>query len=407
MRADKYPMEEGSNGKIWHIAKGVRVNETKNGTYELCVQIGNQRHRRRIVELDAAINAAELTALKFGLKTLIKADVAESDVDRIYTFERASEDWMKVGKPNWEAATIEKYSGLLNNFILKAFGGFPIDMEYEKWREKIKGFLAELRAIRSPKTVEVAHTVVSGVFSEAIDSGRVRYNPASGLLKRILPPKKKRNLSKPDPFTRQDLHLVLEQSHKVLNRDVAMVIEVLAGSGMRLGEAIAMRIDHLDVKNSQYFVKEKIRHGVHGVPKGGEQRLIDLPEALVAKLQGHIRWLKEKMLAEGKPVDLLFPGITERIVQGGFRRACLAARLRVRTPHDLRHTYATLLLMDHYSPAYVQKQLGHSSIEITIGTYGHWIPGEGRKDLDKTLGKEFGPKKPTSQTSISHASEAE
>src|SRR5512146_1021954 len=102
MRADKYPMEEGSNGKIWHIAKGVRVNETKNGTYELCVQIGNQRHRRRIVELDAAINAAELTALKFGLKTLIKADVAESDADRIYTFERASEDWMKVGKPNWE-----------------------------------------------------------------------------------------------------------------------------------------------------------------------------------------------------------------------------------------------------------------------------------------------------------------
>lgn len=125
---------------------------------------------------------------------------------------------------------------------------------------------------------------------------------------------------------------------------------------------------------------------MHGVPKGGEQRLIDLPEALITKLQGHIKWLKEKMLAEGKPVDLLFPGITERIVQGALRRACLAARMRVRTPHDLRHTYATLLLMDHYSPAYVQKQLGHSSIEITIGTYGHWIPGEGRKDLDETSG---------------------
>lgn len=267
----EYPIEEGSNGKIRHIAKGVRVNEAKNGTYELCVQIGDQRHRGRTVELDAAINAAELTALELGLKTLIKADIAESDVGGIYTFERASEDWMKVGKPNWEAATIENYSGLLNNFILKAFGGFPIDMEDEKWREKIKGFLAELRAIRSSKTVEVAHTVVSGVFSEAIDSGRVRYNPASGMLKRILPPKKKRNLSKPDPCTRQDLHRVLKQSHKVLNRDVAMVIEKPTGSRMRLGDAIAMRIDHLDVKSSQYFVKEKIRHGVHGVPKGGEQ----------------------------------------------------------------------------------------------------------------------------------------
>jgi integrase len=54
----------------------------------------------------------------------------------------------------------------------------------------------------------------------------------------------------------------------------------------------------------------------------------------------------------------------------------------VRNPHDLRHSYATMLLMDHYSPAYVQKQLGHSSISITVDIYGHWIPGEGRKDQD-------------------------
>jgi len=42
--------------------------------------------------------------------------------------------------------------------------------------------------------------------------------------------------------------------------------------------------------------------------------------------------------------------------------------------------------MDHYSPAYVQKQLGHSSITMTVDTYGHWMPGEGRKDLGRTLG---------------------
>lgn len=41
--------------------------------------------------------------------------------------------------------------------------------------------------------------------------------------------------------------------------------------------------------------------------------------------------------------------------------------------------------MDHYSPAYVQKQLGHHSISMTVDIYGHWIPGEGKKDLDKTL----------------------
>jgi integrase len=44
-----------------------------------------------------------------------------------------------------------------------------------------------------------------------------------------------------------------------------------------------------------------------------------------------------------------------------------------------------MLLMDHYSPAYVQKQLGHSSISITVDIYGHWIPGEGKMDLTRTL----------------------
>lgn len=41
--------------------------------------------------------------------------------------------------------------------------------------------------------------------------------------------------------------------------------------------------------------------------------------------------------------------------------------------------------MDHYSPAYVQRQLGHASISITVDTYGHWLPGEGKRDLGKTL----------------------
>jgi len=38
-----------------------------------------------------------------------------------------------------------------------------------------------------------------------------------------------------------------------------------------------------------------------------------------------------------------------------------------------RHTYASLLLSDGVSPVYVQQQLGHASIQITVDTYGKWI----------------------------------
>jgi len=71
----------------------------------------------------------------------------------------------------------------------------------------------------------------------------------------------------------------------------------------------------------------------------------------------------------------------------------LGCGLRARTPHDLRHTYATLLLMAHISPAYVQKQLGHHSITMTVDTYGHRIPGEGKGDLEKVCGVQLSPER--------------
>jgi integrase len=236
---------------------------------------------------------------------------------------------------------------------------------------------------RAPKTVELTYAVVSGIFSEAIDLGYTDQNPAHGLLKKVLPPKGKRALKEPDPFNRQDLGKVLQAAWAKLPEPLALIIEVMAMTGMRLGEALAMRMDNLDMANRQYLITETSRKG-YGPPKSGK-RLIDLEEDLMMKLRSHIRKLKLENLAAATEEGNLFPGFTQRMVQGAMRRSCRAAQLRVRRPHDLRHTYATLLLMDHYSPAYVQKQLGHHSISMTVDTYGHWIPGEGRKDLKKTL----------------------
>jgi integrase len=43
--------------------------------------------------------------------------------------------------------------------------------------------------------------------------------------------------------------------------------------------------------------------------------------------------------------------------------------------HDLRHTFGSLLIRDGASLAYVKDQMGHSSIQVTVDTYGHLIPG--------------------------------
>jgi integrase len=122
---------------------------------------------------------------------------------------------------------------------------------------------------------------------------------------------------------------------------------------------------------------------------------------LCEELQSYICHLRKKNLKAGKfgeLVDLLFVDpdengpwpYSQRKIQMLMKRVCKKAGLRIRHPHDLRHTYATILLMAHLSPGYVQKQLGHSSIKITMDVYCHWISGEGRDDLEKVL---LGPNK--------------
>jgi integrase len=71
-----------------------------------------------------------------------------------------------------------------------------------------------------------------------------------------------------------------------------------------------------------------------------------------------------------------------------WKKLCSKAGLRQVRLHDLRHSYASMLIQQGESLAYVKEQLGHSSIQMTVDIYGHLVPGGNKAAVDRLDGLE-------------------
>ena len=76
------------------------------------------------------------------------------------------------------------------------------------------------------------------------------------------------------------------------------------------------------------------------------------------------------------------PHDAQNIINRYFKPLLKRAELPDIRWHDLRHTYATLLLARGTHPTYVQKSLGHASVQLTLDRYSHWMPSMGRNTAE-------------------------
>ncbi len=387
----------GKYGKNYYVGRGIQVRKDRRGKWTVYLEKNGRRKNKTVGEgREGLINAIKLAEAIAAQKDRGVVHQREEDQkNQLPAFIDYAHEWYRAGCKKWKDGTEERYEEVKRMYLEKA-ACFkkPID---QVGRREIKGFLAGVYQTKSPATVETIHAVISGVFNEAIDDEMIRGNPAAGLLKRILPPKNRRNLKKADPFSAAECDVFLAKAAQLCNRTQQMILKSMLFAGLRLGEALAMRRGNLDLVNLTYLVTESFKRRQFRTPKSDKERLVDLPTFWCEELHGYLAYLKKNSLRNGRggQVDLLFEDpkekggpwpYSQRKVQYQMKKICASAGLRIRNPHDLRHTYATRLLMAHQSPAYVQKQLGHHSISMTVDTYGHWIPGEGRGQLDAALG---------------------
>ena len=226
---------------------------------------------------------------------------------------------------------------------------------------EVQGWVSELTSSGlSGSTVRQAHRVFSLLLETAVRSKRLSSNPAIGV--------KLPRAGKPEKtfLTHEQVTALADAAG-----ESGTVILVLSYCGLRWGEMAALRVGRVDTMRRWFDIAESVTEDVGrlvwGDPKNHQRRSVPIPKFLVDELDA---------LKAGKgPKDLLFTGDRGGVLRNGnFRRdvfdhAARAAGPDGLTPHELRHTAASLAVGAGANVKAVQRMLGHASAAMTLDVY--------------------------------------
>ena len=297
------------------------------------------------------------------------------------TVEAYLRSWLKTTAVNTlRPRSLERYTGIIEHHILPTAGQIAL----ERFAPQ---HVAELHAVwattLSSASVRYNHAVLRSAFRQAVDWRLIDRNPAHG----VHPPRRVRHpmraLSPAETRTLCDA---------VRGDDLEALYILAVTTGMRLGELLGLRWTDVDLRDGarpRVFVQRTLvrvtGRWLFGEPKSERSRRgVALSARAVRALGAHRTRQNRLRLAAGPGWagrhDLVFADergeplfgshITERRLKPLLRQLGLPA-LRF---HDLRHTAATLLLVEGINPKVVSEMLGHANVQLTLDTYTHVLP---------------------------------
>lgn len=168
--------------------------------------------------------------------------------------------------------------------------------------------------------------------------------------------------------------------------DWLVPIQVLFYGAFRIGEFLAITEDCVNFQNDTIFVcKQMLANStLENTTKTGSSRYVRLPHAIMESLQAY---MSERRVNGG---GLVFTGKTGKPMSRMSVRRAVDSHLAMAglphiTLHGLRHSMATRMFDRGYDVRAVQEQLGHSSMNTTMGFYIHYTESKKKKDVDDLL----------------------
>lgn len=297
----------------------------------------------------------------------------------------AESQWSVLVLPTLKLSTQHGYKNVLNKHVLPYWRAWRLR---DIGKLDVQQFVADkFRQQLGWQTVRNAWTLLSGILETAVEYGYLAVNPARGVK---FPQQAEREA--PAIIAGDDLGKLLNE----VVEPYRTMVELIAATGLRIGELLAVRWRALDLEVGTLAVRESVYEGKFQRPKTHKsRRTIPLGPHAIKSLKAH----RDRSTRQSDD-DLVFPNkageplreskLLERVLQPAAERAGLG---RV-TWHQFRHIHSSLLNDLRVPVKIAQEQLGHASIQTTLNIYTHVVGGSHRRAIEQLEAQLFptGPK---------------
>jgi len=227
-------------------------------------------------------------------------------------------------------------------------------------------------------TMDFHHQMKCAIL-DAVDEGLIDRDPTrKAIIKGKTPGKKKTKY-----LNQYELHQMLDTLELGKEADWDWFILLIAKTGMRFSEALALTPDDFDFAHQIVSVNKtynyKAGEGFSPTKNSSSVRKIQIDWRTVVQFSELVKHVPhdQPIFVNGRPFNSTVNGI--------LARHCKEANVPVITIHGLRHTHASILLFAGVSIASVARRLGHSSMNTTQKTYLHIIQELENKDINLVM----------------------
>ena len=376
------------------------IRQRSKGSWEICLDAGRDPATGKRLRHFESVKGTKKDAQKRLHELLLSVDQGSFIKPKRITLGEWLDDWLSgYVKTNCSSRTLDGYQSIVRRHLIPNLGMIPLAQVQPQHIQRCYGALLETGVSGqglSARTVLHIHRVLSEALNCAIRQGVLIRNPAQ-----FVDPPRARKL-KMNTLTPEEVARLFN-----IAKDTSYypIIYTAVKTGLRQAELLGLRWRDLDLDLASLSVTQVLykRKGIcqFKEPKSRHsRRRLDLTPSLALFLRKYRTGRQAERLLLGKPLsedDLVFGNINGNPMDPGtlthnFARIARRAGLAGTRFHDLRHTFASLMLLAGIHPKIVSEALGHSSVAFTLDTYSHVVPSiqkAAAKRLDEILEPEL------------------